>query len=222
LQKLLKLGLELSQKNILNGTIQIETYLEFDRSWGLGSSSTLIANLAKWLEIDPFLLLRSISKGSGYDVAVGLESKSILYRTKDKNQSWEVVEWAPPFLNDLYFVHLGSKQKSEKEIIAYSDKAKTTDSDIAWFSEAAMNIVKSNDFQTFKHIIDEHEDRLSSILSSPTVRKKLGLQTYSGIVKSLGAWGGDFIMVSGEKDEVEAQFNKLGLPTIIPYNQMVL
>lgn len=33
-------------------------HAEFDRSWGLGSSSTLIYTLAQWAQVDPFALVR--------------------------------------------------------------------------------------------------------------------------------------------------------------------
>src|SRR5690606_27732669 len=47
----------------------IETRLEFSRHWGLGSSSTLINNIAQWAEVDPFILLEKSFGGSGYDIA---------------------------------------------------------------------------------------------------------------------------------------------------------
>ena len=47
----------------------VNTKLEFPNNWGLGSSSTLINNIAKWANIDPYKLLWSNYKGSGYDIA---------------------------------------------------------------------------------------------------------------------------------------------------------
>ena len=45
--------------------------MNFDKNWGLGSSSTLINNISSWAKINPYDLLWSISKGSGYDIASG-------------------------------------------------------------------------------------------------------------------------------------------------------
>ncbi|MEL6275949.1 MAG: hypothetical protein AAFU03_12675, partial [Bacteroidota bacterium] len=45
------------------------TVLQFDQNWGLGSSSTLISLLSRWLGVDPFILLKKTFGGSGYDVA---------------------------------------------------------------------------------------------------------------------------------------------------------
>jgi len=39
---------------------------------GLGSSSTLIVNISKWANVDPFQVHKLISKGSGYDIAASL------------------------------------------------------------------------------------------------------------------------------------------------------
>ena len=45
--------------NFLNedASLDVETQLEFDREWGLGSSATLITMVASWAKIDPFQLL---------------------------------------------------------------------------------------------------------------------------------------------------------------------
>ena len=47
----------------------VTTRLTFDREYGLGTSSTLIANIAKWANVDPYQLLWNSFKGSGYDLA---------------------------------------------------------------------------------------------------------------------------------------------------------
>ncbi len=47
----------------------VETILEFNPEYGFGSSSTLIANMAKWAEVDPFDLQKITFGGSGYDIA---------------------------------------------------------------------------------------------------------------------------------------------------------
>ena len=67
----------------------ITTTLEFDRQWGLGSSSTLVANLAKWSGVDPIELLHAGFKGSGYDVATGMENNAILYHLENGQATWE-------------------------------------------------------------------------------------------------------------------------------------
>ena len=42
---------------------EFNSKLNFNRNWGLGSSSTLVNNLAKWGRVDPYELLNSTFKG---------------------------------------------------------------------------------------------------------------------------------------------------------------
>ena len=59
--------------------VKLTTSLEFPRDWGLGSSSTLINNLAQWLDINPYLLLDKTMGGSGYDIAAAQNDSPIYY-----------------------------------------------------------------------------------------------------------------------------------------------
>ncbi|HSM64371.1 MAG TPA: hypothetical protein VK833_10575, partial [Gillisia sp.] len=47
----------------------VTTQLDFPKNWGLGTSSTLINNIAQWFKIDPYQLLQLTFGGSGYDIA---------------------------------------------------------------------------------------------------------------------------------------------------------
>ena len=49
--------------------LKFTTRLDFHPNWGLGSSSTLIANLARWANVNPYELLKMTFGGSGYDIA---------------------------------------------------------------------------------------------------------------------------------------------------------
>jgi mevalonate kinase len=57
----------------------VRTALDFPPEWGIGSSSSLMANIARWAGIDPYEINRKIFRGSGYDIAAALSSKPILY-----------------------------------------------------------------------------------------------------------------------------------------------
>jgi len=61
----------------------ISSILDFPLQWGLGSSSTLINNISKWLKINPFKLNKSITGGSGYDIACADSINPILYEYKN-------------------------------------------------------------------------------------------------------------------------------------------
>ena len=56
--------------NFLNNNgCEIKTKLNFDKEWGLGSSSTLISNLSSLANVDPYIILNETFGGSGYDIA---------------------------------------------------------------------------------------------------------------------------------------------------------
>ena len=52
----------------------------FPLDWGLGSSSTLLAALAAWAKVDPFVLSAATFGGSGYDIACAFASGPIAYQ----------------------------------------------------------------------------------------------------------------------------------------------
>ena len=69
-------------------------------------------------------------------------------------------------------------------------------------------------------MIQEHEKIISSIIELPTVKERL-FSDYFGTLKSLGAWGGDFMLATGNKDTRQYFIDK-GYATILRYSDMVL
>ena len=68
--------------------------------------------------------------------------------------------------------------------------------------------------------METHQVILSNLLETETVKEML-FPDFKGIVKSLGAWGGDFVMVIAEKNPVD-YFESLGYNTILTYQEMIL
>ena len=115
LEHVLKTALKIANNNPLNGGT-INTFLNFPRDWGLGSSSTLISNIATLFSIDPYKLHFNSTNGSGYDIACATNNQPILYQLKEKSPIVETIDWQPPFAEEINFIHLNRKQKSHKEI----------------------------------------------------------------------------------------------------------
>jgi mevalonate kinase len=199
-------------------SIHITTILEFDRNWGLGSSSTLVANLAKWSGVDPIKLMHAAFKGSGYDVAVGMENAAIVYDLNKDKPNWSITDWAPSFSDRLFFVYLGQKQNSEKEVMAF-EKESLSKNDIDFFDQITNDLMMAKDLSSFESLIAQHEERMAQILNRHTVKERL-FADYSGAVKSLGAWGGDFVLATGCEKERE-YFVDHGFATIISWNDMI-
>jgi phenylalanyl-tRNA synthetase beta chain len=53
--------------------LKVETHLQFSRKWGLGSSSTLLNNIAQWAAIDPYQLLKNRFSGTKFTTLDGVE-----------------------------------------------------------------------------------------------------------------------------------------------------
>ena len=197
---------------------RIETLLEFDRNWGLGSSSSLVSNLAKWGNVDPINLLHAGMKGSGYDVAVGIENTAILYQIGMKDPHWERVVWNPKYMQNYRFVYLGKKAKSEGHVIDFTSRA-TSKEQIDFFNQITNDVIKCADSSKLGALLQQHEDVLSDILQRPTIKQQL-FGDYPKVIKSLGAWGGDFILVEGTEADM-AYFESKGYFTILPWSEMI-
>ena len=221
LQEVLTKAKELNKNFLANDTgWYVKTHLDFPRNWGLGTSSTLINNVAQWAQVDAFELQFKTFGGSAYDIACAQNNTPILYQLLDKKPAVQSVDFNPNFKGQLYFIYLNRKQNSREGIITY-EKFKGNKG--AFVEEASVltdEILNSKSLTDFEKILAEHERIISSIINQRTVQQEL-FSDYFGQTKSLGAWGGDFIVATGTADTPN-YFNRKGFNTVIPYEQMVL
>ena len=200
--------------------LQITTKLEFSRTWGLGTSSTLINNIAAWANADPYKLLELTFGGSGYDIACAQSDTPLTYQLKGKNRFIESVEFNPKFKNSLFFVHLNIKQDSRTGIANYNLNNKEVNSKISKISDITSNVLKCHDLYEFENLITNHENIISDIIKTRPVKETL-FKDYIGAIKSLGAWGGDFILVTGTLEDM-TYFKNKGYQTILSFNDMLV
>lgn len=219
LQNILVMLQKLSPLFYKNGVL-VKTYLEFDRDWGLGSSSTLINNLAQWCEVNPYQLLEMTMGGSGYDIAIAQNPSALFYKRNGFNPIVESVEFKPSFSDQIFFVHLKQKQNSRSEILSFVKKNQLNLQRKKRLEEIGEQILKSESQKEFNALLSEHEAILSKVLEKTPIQKRL-FPSFNGQIKSLGAWGGDFVMVSGDENSPSYFLNK-GYNTIIPYKQFIL
>ena len=200
------------------------TRLEFDNEWGLGSSSTLISLLAQWAEVNPYDLLAMTMGGSGYDIACATASKPIIYHLENGSPIVEKADFKPAFADKLYFVYQGHKQSSGKEVKSFKERAQKYDysSECSEISKISENLIKATSFNDFCALLTRHEAIMSRCLEQPTIKTQY--PDFQGVIKSLGAWGGDFFLAATElsEKEVVSYFNSKGLKTILKYNEIVL
>ena len=177
---------------------EVEMRLEFDRDWGLGSSSTLVSLIAQWAQIDAYELLQNTFGGSGYDVFCATASGPITYQLVDGNPIAEEITFNPPFQDQLFFYYTGNKQYSNQEVARYRDLTFDKESAIQEVNQLTDLMISCTELEGFQKLMDQHEELMSAILQMPKAKDAL-LPSYSGSVKSLGAWGGDFVLLAGEQ-----------------------
>ena len=199
----------------------ITTELGFPKSWGLGTSSTLINNIAQWLNIDAFILLKNSFGGSGYDIACAQNDSPIVYKLEQGNPVIEKVTFNPEFIQDLYFVYLNKKQSSKTEIAAYNiNKKNNLAKTITLNDTITSEVLNATALSSFTEAIQKHEVQMSNILETQTIKESL-FPDFNGVIKSLGAWGGDFVMAIATENPRDYFISK-GYQTIIPYDEMIL
>ena len=196
--------------------------LEFDTRWGLGSSSSLISNLAWWMNIDPFELFWKVSSGSGFDIACARSASPLIYQMEDHSPNVEPVDFQPGYNQALYFVYLGNKQDSQYSVMDYRERVKPDPEVIREISGLSGAICRADSLENFEELINYHEKCLSDYLGLEPV-KKSRFPGFGGSMKSLGAWGGDMVLVTwkGSEEELRKYFESKGLKLIFRYDDLI-
>ena len=197
----------------------ISTNLTFDKNWGLGSSSTLISNLATLSGVDPYIINNKIFKGSSYDIACANSISPIVYQLREGKRIINEVSFKPSFHEKIYFIYLNKKQSSISEIENYKNK-KASDSIINEISNITSMILQCNSIEAYEKLIESHELIISKLLSKPTIKETL-FKDFNGSIKSLGAWGGDMIMATS-RNNPNKYFREKGYSTIFKFEELLI
>jgi len=196
----------------------IKTNLEFPANFGWGSSSTLMANLAKWTGIDAFELNEISLGGSGYDIAVAMEGTPVLYQLNWKNREIKQVDFNPEFKEELIFVHLNQKQDSREGIKLYKSKPKSKEI-VGEFSDLTEKVLNCKNIDEFSDLMEIHEKKVSEFLGLPKVKQQY-FPDCPVFAKSLGAWGGDFVMTR-KFQGYENFFHGHGFHTFFDWSEII-
>ena len=198
----------------------VKTNLTFPRNWGLGTSSTLINNIAQWSSVDAYQLLWNSFSGSGYDIANAQNDTPILYELRNQKPTVTSVDFNPSFKDQLFFIHLNKKQDSKDGIKRFKAKRDKIKDELHLISEISKQLLLVKELSEFEKLIAQHETIIASIIELPKVKDSL-FPDYFGSIKSLGAWGGDFILATGN-DKTLSYFKEKGYATVLSYADMVL
>jgi len=201
---------------------EIDTILEFDPEYGFGSSSTLIANIARWAEVDPYKLLGLTFGGSGYDIACATAKNPLVYQIGNNRPLISKVDFSPPFKDHLYFVYLGRKQRTSESLLQF-DSSSVNKHEIAAVDYITKKLLKVKKLDDFERLLLEHESLMSDILKLPAVKSRF-FSDHDGAVKSLGAWGGDFVLMTFHDGpaEVKRYLDRKGFNVFYRYEEIVL
>ena len=116
-------------------------------------------------------------------------------------------------------MYLNQKQDSKDGIAKFRESGTNFDKEIKRISEISDEFLKAESIKEFEDLVVEHEQIISSIIKLKPIKENL-FPDYFGQIKSLGAWGGDFVLATGN-EKTPAYFKNKGFETVLTYNQMV-
>jgi hypothetical protein len=121
----------------------------------------------------------------------------------------------------LYFVYLDKKQSSKAAIASYyNNKNEDLSENITKMDLTTQEVLDAKNLKEFAQALAEHEAEMSNILEMLTVKESL-FPDFNGVIKSLGAWGGDFVMAIAIENPSD-YFRQRGFKTIVYYKDMIL
>lgn len=197
--------------------------IEFDINWGLGSSSSLLVNIASWAGVQSFDLHFLVSEGSGYDVASCSSDLPIIYHIRNKIPQVERINFYPSFHEKIFFVYLGNKRSSNDAVKEFNAIKNDYSKEIEEISAISYAIANVRSFSDFVVLLQRHEEIISGVIKKPSV-PLVRFPELAGTGKSLGAWGGDFVMLATEWDvkELGNYLHEKGVDTWFRYSDLIL
>lgn len=198
----------------------LESKLEFQPDWGLGTSSTLIYALAEWAEVDPWLLLEHTFGGSGYDLACADADGPIRFQSTEDEIKITPLELEWPFKKQLHLVWSGQKQSSRTAIAGPGQAFKGAKSELKTISRLTTDIIEAKDLDTFMDLMKQHNDLVAKVTGLEVYPRPEGFKHF---IKPLGAWGGDFFLVASKEDPAAMRsiLKEAGYSTIFGWEELV-
>jgi len=222
-KRLFQILIEAHQLNpeVFTQNYNFKTRLEFPKNWGLGTSSTLITNVSKWASVDPYQLLEKTFGGSGYDIACAKSEFPLVYSLENKKSKVKKTEIPKALKPYLYFVYLEEKQNSREAIANYRKmKPRNLEALISKINDITQKFQTVESYKDAQQLLLSHEECLSQILKIEPIQSRV-FSDFDGAVKSLGAWGGDFVMAICETNPY-SYFKNKGYNTVLSFNEMSL
>jgi len=141
---------------------------------------------------------------------------------KKKQNSINVknITFNPPFIENIFLIHLDKKQNTQTSITNYLRTKSEKNDLIKRINLISEEMLQCKNLNHFEDLIVEHESIISQAISQEPIQK-LTFNDYNlGKIKSLGAWGGDFILVTSKNNDL-SYFNNKGFETILKLSDLV-
>ncbi len=160
--------------------------------------------------------------GSGYDIACAEIGSPLFYSLQEKKPFYQKITFNPPFKKNLYFIYLEKKQNSRASIQHYREKSNSIQKEIQDVTMLSYIIQQEKSLQIFEALLMQHEAIISSLIQLPKIQQ-LYFSDYWGVVKSLGAWGGDFVLATSNRSykETKEYFNEKGFKVFFRYEELI-
>jgi len=202
---------------------KVVTQLDFHPNWGWGSSSTVVHNLAQWLEVNPYELLKGTIGGSGYDVACAAAESPVFYQLGEDKPIIENVVFQPSFQDHIWFIYTGQKQNSHQEVKRFLKSNAQTDDIIQRINEITEQFTSVRELDEMGQLMLEHEHLVGQVIDQVPIQQRL-FKDFDGYIKSMGAWGGDFIMVASKWHQTKIQnyFKTKGLSPVFNFKEIII
>lgn len=203
---------------------RIETQLEFNRNSGLGSSSTMISNFARYTGLDAQWLQQQVFGGSGYDVAVAEVGKGLVFWKQNDVAHWGPWSLSTQLTENWQVVFLGQKQNSRDSLSQVKIRLQEIQNDnflLHQLQQILAAVKMASEVPMLEAGLEMWQAVLSMGLDLETPYQHFGFQPIKGgVCKWLGAWGGDMLLVNAVF--AEKQREALSVYTSVSWNELVL
>lgn len=203
---------------------RIETQLEFNRNSGLGSSSTMISNFARYTGLDAQWLQQQVFGGSGYDVAVAEVGKGLVFWKHNDLAHWGPWSLSTQLTENWQVVFLGQKQNSRDSLSQVKIRLQEIQNDnflLHQLQQILAAVKMASEVPMLEAGLEMWQAVLSMGLGLETPYQHFGFQPIKGgVCKWLGAWGGDMLLVNAVF--AEKQREALSVYTSVSWNELVL
>ena len=181
---LLKMLQQLPMKTWTPGkSVRIETHLQFPQEWGLGSSSTLCALLARWSLGDAQKIQQAVWGGSGYDVAVAEVGKPLVYWISGDEPNWAEWRLMPELSANWWILMPGNKQNSRESLRSVKERLLELQQEpfiMHQLKQIIDRIKLAEDVPTMEAGLEMYQAILGTILELDTPYQKMGWQPVRG------------------------------------------